>query len=123
MSTLQGDVVVLGAGMVGVSVAVHLQQRGKQVVLVDRRPPGEETSYGNGGLVQREAVFPHPFPRSFAELRRIARNRSVDAYYHLSALPGPASAIVRLLAELGTPPLCRDRGAVDHADRDLRRGA
>src|SRR5437763_13347433 len=88
MSTLQADVVVLGAGMVGVSVAVHLQKRGKQVVLVDRRHPGEETSYGNGGLVQREAVFPHPFPRSVAELRRIARNRSVDAYYHLSALPG-----------------------------------
>src|SRR5215472_14789948 len=88
MSTLQADVVVLGAGMVGVSVAVHLQKRGKQVVLIDRRPPGEETSYGNGGLVQREAVFPHPFPRSFAELRRIARNRSVDVYYHLSAVPG-----------------------------------
>src|SRR5712671_5324400 len=88
MSTLQADVVVLGAGMVGVSVAVHLQKRGRQVVMIDRRHPGEETSYGNGGLVQREAVFPHPFPRAFAELRRIARNRSVDAYYHLSALPG-----------------------------------
>jgi glycine/D-amino acid oxidase-like deaminating enzyme len=59
---MQADVVVLGAGMVGVSVAVHLQKRGKQVVLLDRRPPGEETSYGNGGLIQREAVFPHRFP-------------------------------------------------------------
>jgi len=67
MSTLQADVVVLGAGMVGVSVAVHLQKRGRQVVMIDRRHPGEETSYGNGGLVQREAVFPHPFPRSVAE--------------------------------------------------------
>ena len=85
---MQADVVVLGAGMVGVSVAVHLQKRGKQVVLLDRRPPGEETSYGNGGLIQREAVFPHPFPRSVAELRRIAHNHSVDIHYHLSALPG-----------------------------------
>jgi D-amino-acid dehydrogenase len=85
---MQADVMVLGAGMIGVSIAAHLQKRGKHVVLLDRRPPGEETSYGNGGLVQREAVLPHPFPRSVAELRRIARNRSVDAYYHLSALPG-----------------------------------
>ncbi|MBV9150691.1 MAG: FAD-binding oxidoreductase [Alphaproteobacteria bacterium] len=84
---MQADVIVLGAGMVGVSVALHLQKRGKQVALIDRRPPGEETSYGNGGLIQREAVFPHPFPRLFAELRRIARNRSVDVYYHVSALP------------------------------------
>jgi D-amino-acid dehydrogenase len=87
---MQADVVVLGAGMVGVSVAVHLQKRGKAVVLLDRRDPGEEASYGNGGLVQREAVLPHPFPREFAELRRIARNRSVDVYYHPGALPGLA---------------------------------
>lgn len=85
---MEADVVVLGAGMVGTSVALHLQQRGRRVVLLDRRGPGEEASYGNGGLVQREAVFPHPFPRDFAELRRIARNRSVDVSYHLGALPG-----------------------------------
>lgn len=90
---MQADVVVLGAGMVGVSVAVHLQKRGKAVALIDRRQPGEETSYGNGGLVQREAVFPHPFPREFAEIWRIAKNRSVDAYYHLSGLPGLAGPL------------------------------
>ncbi len=90
---MQADVVVLGAGMVGVSVAVHLQKRGKAVALIDRRQPGEETSYGNGGLVQREAVFPHPFPREVAEIWRIAKNRSVDAYYHLSGLPGLAGPL------------------------------
>ena len=50
---MRKDVVVLGAGIVGVSVAVHLQQRGRSVLLVDRRGPGEETSYGNAGLIQR----------------------------------------------------------------------
>ena len=57
------DVIVLGAGMVGVSAALHLQQRGRSVVLVDRRGPGEETSYGNAGIIQREGVVPYPFPR------------------------------------------------------------
>src|SRR5713226_6581749 len=85
---MQADVLVLGAGMIGVSVAAHLQKRGKQVVLLDRRRPGEEASFGNGGLVQREAVLPHPFPRALAELRRIARNRSVDAYYRCRASSG-----------------------------------
>jgi D-amino-acid dehydrogenase len=91
---MQADIVVLGAGMVGTSIAVHLQKRGKQVVLLDRRPPGEETSYGNGGLVQREAVFPHPFPRAIPELRRIIKNRSIDVHYHLGALPGLASSLL-----------------------------
>ena len=39
------DVIVLGAGMVGVSSALHLQKRGQAVVLVDRRGAGEETSW------------------------------------------------------------------------------
>jgi D-amino-acid dehydrogenase len=91
---MQADVVVLGAGMVGTSIAAHLQKRGRQVALVDRRHPGEETSYGNGGLVQREAVFPHPFPREIAELWRIAKNRTIDVHYHLSALPGLAPSLL-----------------------------
>ncbi|HBX7448448.1 TPA: FAD-binding oxidoreductase, partial [Klebsiella pneumoniae] len=40
------DVIVLGAGIVGVSCALYLTERGKKVVLIDRREPGEETSYG-----------------------------------------------------------------------------
>jgi D-amino-acid dehydrogenase len=41
---MSNDVIVLGAGMVGVSTALHLQQRGKSVALVDRRGVAEETS-------------------------------------------------------------------------------
>ena len=39
-SRMRADVVVLGAGIVGVSVALHLQKRGRSVVLLDRRAPG-----------------------------------------------------------------------------------
>lgn len=81
------DFVVLGAGMVGVCVALHLQKRGRAVALLDRRGAAEETSFGNAGMIQREAVFPHPFPRDFATVLRYARNRSIDARYHLAALP------------------------------------
>jgi D-amino-acid dehydrogenase len=81
------DVAVLGAGMVGVCVALHLQKRGRAVALVDRRGVAEETSFGNAGMIQREAVFPHPFPRELGALLRYARNRSIDASYHLAALP------------------------------------
>ena len=31
---------VLGAGIVGVSTALHLQARGRQVILIDRDEPG-----------------------------------------------------------------------------------
>jgi D-amino-acid dehydrogenase len=83
----QSDVIVLGAGMIGVCVAAHLQKRARSVVLVDRRGAAEETSFGNAGLVQREGVYPYGFPHDFGALVRYAFNRTIDAYYHPSALP------------------------------------
>src|SRR3954463_511847 len=81
------DAVVLGAGIVGISVAVHLQKRGRSTVLVDRRGAAEETSYGNAGLVQREGVYPYGFPHDFGALFRYGLNRTIDAHYHPSAIP------------------------------------
>lgn len=86
--TIRADVVVLGAGIVGVSAAIHLQLRDRSVVLVDRRDgAGEETSYGNAGLIERASVFPYAFPREIGTLIRYAQNHSTDAHYHFSALP------------------------------------
>jgi D-amino-acid dehydrogenase len=92
---MKTDVAVLGAGMVGVCVALHLQKRGRAVVLIDRRGVAEETSFGNAGIIQREAVSPHPFPRDAATLLRYAKNHSIDAYYHIAALPHIASFLWR----------------------------
>lgn len=84
---MQTDTIVLGAGIVGISVALHLQKAGRSVLLVDRRGPGEETSYGNAGLIQREGVYPYGFPHDFGALLRYARNNTIDASYHWSAIP------------------------------------
>ena len=66
MAELKADVLVLGAGMVGVGAALHLQQRGRDVILVDRHDrAGEETSFGNAGLIECASVFPYMFPRDF----------------------------------------------------------
>ncbi|WP_179401998.1 NAD(P)/FAD-dependent oxidoreductase [Burkholderia guangdongensis] len=89
------DVIVLGAGIVGVSSALHLQDRGRRVALVDRRGPGEETSHGNAGLIERSSVVPYAFPRGLGTLLRYARNRSVDLYYDYKALPAYAGWLAR----------------------------
>lgn len=89
------DALVLGAGIVGISVAVHLQKRGRATVLVDRRGAAEETSYGNAGLVQREGVYPYGFPHDFGALFRYGLNRTIDAHYHPSAIPRLAAFLWR----------------------------
>ena len=51
------DVVVLGAGIIGTSIGVHLMKRGLAVALIDRGGPGEGTSYGDGGVIEGNTVF------------------------------------------------------------------
>ena len=81
------DIMVLGAGMVGVSAALHLQKRGRSVVLIDRGGVAEQTSYGNAGIIQVEGVVPYPFPRDPAKLAQYAFNMLPEANLHWTALP------------------------------------
>ncbi len=84
---MKTDILVLGAGMVGTCTALHLAQRGHSVALVDRGAPGGETSYGNSGIIQREAVEPYAFPRDWASLFNVVFKRGMDVNYHFGALP------------------------------------
>lgn len=92
---MKKNVIVLGAGMVGVGTALHLRQRGRDVVLVDRRPAGRETSYGNAGIIQREAVEPYPLPRDIGTLLKYALKIGPATNYHLSDLPALLPALAR----------------------------
>lgn len=85
---MKSDTIVLGAGIVGTSVALNLALSGAKVTLIDRRGPGEETSYGNAGLVERASIYPVAFPREFGAILDVALKRNPGANYHWSALPG-----------------------------------
>ena len=96
MAELRADVLVLGAGMVGVSAALHLQQRGRDVILVDRHElAGEETSFGNAGLIECSSVFPYMFPRDFGQILQCAMNRAPQMRYQFSDLPAFLPWVVR----------------------------
>src|ERR1700722_14443682 len=124
MADPKADVLVLGAGMVGVSAALHLQKLGRDVILVDRNErAGDETSYGNAGIIECASVFPYMFPRDVSQIVRYALNRSPQAYYRFSELPdflpwlvryylasSPVRALHSAMAEL---PLIR-RSLVEH---------
>jgi D-amino-acid dehydrogenase len=104
---MTADVIVLGAGMVGISAALHLQKRGRTVVLVDRRGPAEETSFGNAGIIQIEGVVPYPFPRDIAKLAKYALNRLPEANLHWTALPGLSPWLIRYFLASGEEGMAR----------------
>jgi D-lysine oxidase len=92
------DAIVLGAGIVGTSIALHLAKRGLAVALVDRRAPGEETSYGNAGVIEGNTIFPPAFPSDPLALLRIALKRAPEANYHLTFLPQVAPWLIAFRA-------------------------
>lgn len=87
--------IVLGAGMVGVATAIALRDRGYDVTLVDRKEPGQETSFGNAGIIQAEAVEPYAMPRDLRSLVDIALGRTNDVHYTLRELPYHLGALGR----------------------------
>jgi D-amino-acid dehydrogenase len=72
---VQADVVVLGAGIVGVSTAIAARQRNLSVILIDRREPGSETSYGNAGILSSGSILPLNKPSLWSALPGYITNR------------------------------------------------
>jgi D-amino-acid dehydrogenase len=105
--------IVLGAGMVGIATAVHLQRRGWSVVVVDRREPGQETSYGNAGFIQSEARRPYPMPTDLRSLLEIATGRNNDVHYRPATLPRHAGPLLRYW--WNSFPARHDRISADYA--------
>ena len=62
MTTAKQHFTVLGAGVVGVCTAFSLLRDGHRVTLIDRLPPGNGCSFGNGGLIQTGACVPIATP-------------------------------------------------------------
>ncbi len=91
MSSSKTDVIILGAGIVGVCAALHLQARGRAVTVVDRLGTvAGETSSGNSGIVEGGTVFPHVFPRAPGEIALAALNRDPRVEIRYRALPSIA---------------------------------
>ena len=102
----QVDVAVLGAGIVGVSAAYAARQRGLSVVVVDRREPGSETSYGNAGILSSGSILPLNQPSLWSALPKYLTNR--HAALALGYRLGDAQS------RLGRA-LSRQRGGLAHA--------
>ncbi|MGE0800292.1 MAG: NAD(P)/FAD-dependent oxidoreductase [Lautropia sp.] len=63
-----GSVVIVGAGIIGLSVALRLQMDGMDVTVIDAREPMSGCSSGNAGYLSEANIFP---PAAWDMLRRL----------------------------------------------------
>ena len=128
------DIVIAGAGMVGVSTALWAQMRGHRVLLADPNPPGSGTSSGNACTLATYACIPVNDPSVFWTLPSLLfgknsplsvsythalRNPRWMASFLANCTPRRSQQIAAHLAQLlghadaGLNPLITEAGAED----------
>lgn len=67
---MQPEVTILGAGIVGICTGLSLLERGMRVRIVDRADPGQETSFGNAGVISPWSIVPQSVPGLWRNIPR-----------------------------------------------------
>lgn len=79
-------IIIIGAGVIGVTSAWYLRQAGYEVTVVDRRSTaGMETSYANGGQISLSHPEPWANPAAPMTLLRSIGRKNTPVYFHFSA--------------------------------------
>jgi D-amino-acid dehydrogenase len=94
---IDADVAVIGAGIIGLAVAMYLQAEGRKVLLIDRKGIGQETSAGNAGALAFSDILPLASPR----ILRQAPRWLMDPLGPLAIRPGYALQISPWLMRFG----------------------
>ncbi|MFZ2446354.1 MAG: D-amino acid dehydrogenase [Syntrophobacteraceae bacterium] len=76
------DVIVLGAGIAGVTTAYLLAREGKQVLVIDRRPDAAlETTYANGGQISVSHAEPWAHPGAPLQVLKWLAEKESPLYF------------------------------------------
>jgi D-amino-acid dehydrogenase len=93
-------VLVLGAGVIGVTAAWYLTEHGHEVTLVDRQPaPALETSFANGGQVSASHAEPWADPSAPRQILRWIGKADAPILFRLRADPAQWRWMLQFLLE------------------------
>ncbi len=81
------DVVVAGAGVVGMACACALQRSGLSVCVADPAPAGSVCSFGNAGIIANDHVLPMARPEVLWRLPAMLASREAPLHLAISRLP------------------------------------
>ena len=115
---------VIGAGMVGVAAASFLQRAGHDVFLVEPGNPGEGTSFGNAGCLNKSSVVPMSMPGTLRNVPKWLTDPMGPLVIRWSYLPALAPWLIRFV-RAGTPAKVQAqaralRGLLEHSVATLR---
>lgn len=89
------EVAVVGAGVIGLAIAVRLPGEGRKVVLIEPNEPGSGAPYGNAGAIADYAVSPMGTPAVLRGLPALLLDRDSPLAIRPAALPTLAPWLIR----------------------------
>jgi D-amino-acid dehydrogenase len=92
-------VVVIGAGILGVSTAIWAQRAGHHVILVDREGPAAGASAGNAGLLASSAVVPVNTPDLWTKAPGMLLDPESPLFLRWSYLPRMIPWLAQFMAK------------------------
>ena len=80
-------IIVIGAGIVGVSTAIWLQRSGFKVTIIDQKGPATGASHGNAGILAASSIIPVPNPSLIKKLPFYLLSKDSPVFFKMSYLP------------------------------------
>ena len=91
MAESDSRILVIGAGVAGLSTALYLQRSGRPVMVLDPLPPASGTSFGNAGMISADTAVPIALPGMLRKVPGWLTDRlgplAVSPLYFPRALP------------------------------------
>lgn len=109
---LTTDTAVIGAGVIGMTIALRLAHAGHDVVLIDPESPGSGASYGNAGTIADYAVMPVGTPGVLKNLPSLLFDRNSPLAIRHAALPSLAPWLLRFARQSLPAAAKRNAGAI-----------
>ncbi|MDD9883131.1 MAG: FAD-binding oxidoreductase [Gammaproteobacteria bacterium] len=85
--SMNAPVGIIGAGIVGIACALHLQRLGRRVIVIDRAGPAAGASQGNAGVLACCAMVPVPTPGVARHAPRMLFDRDGPLFLRWPYLP------------------------------------
>ncbi|HAR54167.1 MAG TPA: FAD-dependent oxidoreductase, partial [Roseovarius nubinhibens] len=92
-------IIVIGAGICGLSAAIWLRRDGHEVTLIDREGPGAGASYGNAGLLAQWAIAPINSPGIIRQGIKSLADPNAPLFLQYSYLPRLLPWLLRYVAQ------------------------